>query len=167
MDIKKEDKTSKGSVRYYFYCNACGEKFEAKRPDARTCSDVCRAAVKNVGSKISAVPVEITGEDLFKYNEVIVKIRTEKDGAIKRAHFRNEGDGTLTLVSGILHPSKKKKVKILTDNDLNKEDGESLAAGKGKKVESSPKNDKNLMPGEDLKGQRKLEKKSKKKKKED
>lgn len=32
---------------YSLYCNACGEKFKPTRKDARTCSNICRAAIND------------------------------------------------------------------------------------------------------------------------
>lgn len=99
------------------------------------------------------MPDELSEEDKENYKNSIILVAEAETGTIKRMLIPKQEDGPIILPKEVVDQLPLKESK--------------MAAGKGKKVEQAPKNDKNLMPGEDLKEQRKLEKKSKKKKKED
>lgn len=144
----------------YYFCNACGTKFKVDRADARFCSEICRSAAHSVCKNVIIVPHNIDVNDAVLYDQIVIKLKDE-NGNVKRTLFENDGSGIFTKI--------KKEMTRTGDEDkdaeVEKAEEMAEAAGKGKKVEPAPKNDKNLMPGEDLKEQRKLDKKPKKNKK--
>ncbi len=164
-EIKKN--TPKDYIRYFFFCNCCGNKFEATRADARTCSEICRMAIKGIASKIIAEPPNLSQDDLIKYNNIILKVRQTEGGTIKRLLFRNNNDGTFSDKTNRLKKEMMKSgddeldaanKKILNEKEEIKD---AKAAKKGTKIH---KNDKNLIPGKSGREQEKLNKKKLKEK---
>lgn len=141
----------------YYFCNACGTKFKVERADARFCSEICRSAAHSVCKNIITVPHNITEIDAALYDQIIIKLKDDSE-IVRKVTFTNDGHGIFTKI-------KKEMTKTgdeEKDAESQKQEELSEAAGKGKKVEPAPQNDSNLLPGKDLKEQRKLDKKKKK-----
>ena len=127
-------------IEYYFYCNACGDKFRAERADARTCSDMCRTAIKNVSGRILSLPPELTQEELNKYNNIVIKIRSEQTGIIRKMLLSKNNDGTFTDKSKNI---KKELTTADSKYDIkDKKETEAtdvkLVAEEGAKIEDKP-----------------------------
>lgn len=144
----------------YFFCNACGNKFKAGRDDARFCSDICRSAAHSVCKNIIIVPHKIDENQAKLYDEIVVKLK-EDSGIIRRAIFTNNGDGIFSQIKKEMHKSGEPEIDAQIEKQ-EEEHYEKIAASRGAKIEKTPKNDHNLIPGKTGKEQEKLSKKKEK-----